>query len=58
MIRDKPTGKRLLGMRKWEDNIRIDLKELDVSTKAQIDSAQDMDFQRSLVNAALILSIP
>ena len=29
------TGKRLLGMprRRWEDNIRMDLKEIDVNTR-------------------------
>ena len=46
----KPTGKRLLGRSggRWEDNIRMDW----------IDSAQDRDYWRSLVNAALNLLVP
>ena len=42
---DKPTGKRPLGRtrRRWEDNIRIDLKELSVNTRNWIGSAQDTD---------------
>ena len=35
MLTDKPTGKRPLGMprRRWEDNIRMDLKEIGVNTR-------------------------
>ena len=39
--------------RRWEDNIRMDLKEIDVNTRNWVDSAQNMDFWRALVNAAL-----
>jgi hypothetical protein len=35
---------------KWEDNIRMDLKEMDINTRNWIDSAQDMDYWRALVN--------
>ena len=37
------TGKRPLGRprRRWEDNIRMDLKEIGINTKNWIDSAQD-----------------
>ena len=40
-----PAGKRLLGRsrRRWEDNIRIDLKEIGVSTRNLVDSTQDME---------------
>ena len=50
-----PTGKRPLGMSRcrWEDNIRMDLKEIGVYTRNLIDSAQDRDYWRPLVNAAL-----
>ena len=42
--------------RRWEDNIRMDLKEID--TRSWVDSTQDRDYLRALVNAALNLQIP
>ena len=35
ILTGKPTEKRPLGrpMRRWEDNIRIDLKEIDINTR-------------------------
>ena len=41
-----PTGKRPLERprRKWEDNIRIDLKEIGINTRNSDDSAQDRDY--------------
>ena len=56
----KPTGKRFLGRprRRWEDNIRIDLEEIGINTRNWVDSVQDKDYWRSLVNAALNLRIP
>ena len=55
----KPTGKRLVGRlrRRWEDNIRMDLKEVD-NTRNWVDSAQDRDYWRALLNAALNLRVP
>ena len=47
----KPTGKR--PWRRWEDNIRMDLEEIGVNTGNWVDSAQDRDHWRALVNAAL-----
>ena len=43
---DKPTGKRTFGKprRRWEDNIRMDLKEIGLNTRNWIDSAQDRDY--------------
>ena len=51
----KPTGKRPLGnpRRRWEDNIRMDLKEIGINRNWD-DSAQDSDYCRALVNAALL----
>ena len=48
-----PTGKRALvrPMRRWEDNIRMDLKEMSINTKNSVDSAQDRDYWRTY-NAA------
>jgi hypothetical protein len=46
MFTGKPTGKRSLGKprRRWEDNIRMDLKEIGVNTRNWIGSAQDTDY--------------
>jgi hypothetical protein len=56
----KPAGKKPLGRprRRWEDNIRMDLKEMGINTRNWVDSAQDRDYWRALVNAALILRVP
>ena len=56
----EPTGKRPLGgpRHRWEDDIRIHLKELGISTRNWIDSAQDMVYCRALVNAAFNLRVP
>ena len=50
----KPTGKRPLGRprRRWEENIRMDLKEISINTRNWVDSAQDRNYWRALVNAA------
>ena len=42
----KPTGKRPLGRPRcrWEDNIRMDLKEIGINTRNWVDSAQDRDY--------------
>ena len=51
---DKPTGKRPLGRprRRWEDNIRMYLEVIGINTGNWVDSAQDRDYWRALVNAA------
>ena len=51
----KPTGKRLLGRprRRWEDNIRMDIKEIGINTRNWIDSAQDRIYWKALVNVVL-----
>ena len=53
----KPTGKRPLGRprSKWEDNFRTYLKEIGINTRNWVDSAQDRDYWRVLVNVALNL---
>ena len=60
MLTGKPTGKRPLGRprRRWEDNIRMDLEEIGISAGNWVDSAQDRDYWRALVNAALTLHVP
>ena len=60
MLIGKPTGKRPLGKpkRRWEDNIRIDLKEIGITAGNFVDSAQDRNYWRALVNTALNLRVP
>ena len=54
ILTGKPNGKRPLGRprRRWEDNIKMDLEE------NWVDSAQDRNYWRALVNAALNLRVP
>ena len=53
-------GERTLGRSRhgWEGKIRMDLKETDVNTRIWIDSAQDKNCWKVLVNTALNLWIP
>ena len=55
ILTGKPIGKRLLWRprRRWEDNIRMDLEEIGVNAGNWVDSAQDRNYWRALVNAAL-----
>ena len=50
ILTGKPTGKRLSTSprHRWEDNIRTDLKEIDINTRYCVDSAQDRDYWRAL----------
>jgi hypothetical protein len=43
-------------MRRWEDNITIDLKVIFVNKRTWIDSDQDRDYGKALINEALNLS--
>jgi hypothetical protein len=56
----KPEGKRQLGRprRRWEDNVRIDLKEVGCGCEEWIGLAQDRDRWRALVNAVRNLRVP
>ena len=60
ILTGKPTGKRPLGRprRRWEDNIRMDLEEIGVNARNWVDSPQDRNYLRALVNAALNLRVP
>ena len=44
--------------RRWEDNIRMDLREIDINARNWVDSAQDRDYWRALVNVELNLQVP
>ena len=60
LLTGKPTGKRDLGRpwRRWGDNIRMDLEEISINAGNWVDSAQDKNYWRALVNAALNLQVP
>ena len=60
ILTGKPTGKRpLVRLRhRWEDNIRIDLEEIGINAGNWVDLAQDRNYWRALVNAALNLRVP
>ena len=44
--------------RRWEDNIRMDLEEIGINAGNWVDSAQDRNYWRALVNVALNLQVP
>ena len=50
--------KSRLSYNKWEDNIRMDLEEIGINAGNWVDSAQDRDCWRGLVNAALSFRVP
>ena len=55
-----PAGKRPLGRPKcrWDDKIKMHLEEIGVNVGNWFDYAQDRDYWRALVNAALNLQTP
>ena len=59
ILTGKPTGKRPLGRprRSWEDNIIMNLEEIGISAGNWVDSVQDRNYWRVLVNAALDLRV-
>jgi hypothetical protein len=56
----KPEGKRPLGRprRRWEVNIRMDLREIGWGGMDWVDLAQDGVQWRSLVNTVMNLPVP
>jgi hypothetical protein len=56
----RPEGKRPLGRprRRWEYNIRMDLREVGERHGDWMESAQDRDRWRALVNAVKNLWVP
>ena len=60
ILRDKPTGKRPLERprRRWEDNIRVNLEEIDINAGNWVDSAQDKNYWSALLNAGVNLRVP
>ena len=60
ILTGKPTGKRPLGRprRRWEGYTRMDLEEIGINADNWVYSAQDKDYWRALLNAALHLRVP
>ena len=60
ILTGKSTVNRPLGRprRRWEDNIRMNLKEIGINTRNWVDLAQNRDYWRALVNTALNLRVP
>ena len=56
----KPEGERLLGMprRRWEDDIKMFLREVDCEAGDWIDLAQNRDQWRTYVRAVMNLRVP
>jgi hypothetical protein len=60
ILAGKPEGKRPLGRprHRWEDNIRMDLREIGWGGMDWIDLAQDRDQWRALVKTVMNLRVP
>jgi len=56
----KPEGRRPLGRprRRWVDNVRMDLQEVECGYMDWIGLAQDRDGWRTLVSAVMNLRVP
>ena len=55
----KPTRQRPLGRlrRRWENNIKMDLKDIFVNTRNLDDSVENRDYWLAFVNEAIILRV-
>jgi hypothetical protein len=60
LLVEKPDGKRPLGKprRRWVDNIRMDLGEVEWGDVGSISLAKDRKRWRALVNSVLNLRVP
>ena len=56
----KPEGKKPLGRhrRRWEDNIKTDLQEVECGDMDWVELAPDRDRWRALVTAVMKLRVP
>jgi hypothetical protein len=60
ILAEKPEGKRPLGRprRRWEDNIKVDLREIGIEGVDWIELAHDRDQWRTCVNVVMNLLVP
>jgi hypothetical protein len=60
ILEGKPEGKRPRGRprRKWVDNIKMDLREIEWDGMDWIDLGRDRDQWRALVNTVMNLRVP
>ena len=60
ILTSKPTGKIPLGRprSRWEGNIRMDLEGIGINAGIWVDSAQDWNYWRAIVNEALNPRVP
>jgi hypothetical protein len=60
LLMGKPEGRRPLGrpIRRWVDNIKIDLRSIGWNDVHWIDLAQDRDQWRALVDTVINLRVP
>ena len=60
ILMEKPEGKRPLGRprRRWEDNIKMDLREVGSDPREWIDLAEDRDQWRAYARAVMNLRVP
>jgi hypothetical protein len=56
----KPEGRRPLGIPglRWEDNIKVNLRDVECGGMDRIDLVQDRKRWRALVNAVMNLRVP
>jgi hypothetical protein len=59
VLKGKPEGKRPLGRPRcrWDDGIRMDLREIGWGSEDWIQLAQDRDWWRALVNTVMNLRV-
>jgi hypothetical protein len=60
ILAGRPEGKRPLGRprRRWEDNIKMDLREIGFGDVAWIHLAQERDRWQALLNTVMNLLVP
>jgi hypothetical protein len=51
-------GVKVVGRRRWEDNIKMDFQEVGVGCGDWIESAEDRDRWRALVSTVKYLRVP
>jgi hypothetical protein len=60
VLLERPEGKRPLGKprRRWEDNIKVDVRDIGRDIMDLVDLAQDRDQWRAVMNTIMNLRVP